>query len=124
MASGGVLKSVKCFYYLISFEWNAQGQWRYARNDKHNEFSLCVPTVDGGSAPIEYLGVDVAKETIGVFVCPSGAAGKQLDVIKFKAQEWTGRAEDSKLMQRDIWVLVDHQLWPRLSYGLCSVEAS
>ena len=25
MASGGALKPVKCFYYLISFEWNAQG---------------------------------------------------------------------------------------------------
>ena len=50
-------------------------------------------------APIEHLGVDVAKETLGVFVCPSGAADKQLDMIKFKAQEWTSRAEDSKLMR-------------------------
>ena len=52
--------------------------------------------------PIEHLGVDVAKETLGVFVCPSGAADKQLDVIKFKGQEWTSRAEDSKLRQRDV----------------------
>ena len=46
-ASGGALKPVKYFYYLISFEWNAQGQWRYARNNKHNEFKLFVPMVDG-----------------------------------------------------------------------------
>ena len=38
--------------------------------------------------PIEHLGVDVVKETLGVFVCPSDAADKQLDVIKFKTQEW------------------------------------
>ena len=73
--------------------------------------------------PIKNLGVDVAKETLGVFVCPSDAADKQLDTIKSKAQEWTSRAEDSKLRQRDVWFLVDHQLWPQLSYGLCSVEA-
>ena len=48
MASGGALKPVKCFYHLISFEWNAQGQWCYAGNDKHNEFSLFVPTLDEG----------------------------------------------------------------------------
>ena len=31
--------------------------------------------------------VDVAKEMLGAFVCPSGVADKQLQVIKFKAQE-------------------------------------
>ena len=45
--------------------------------------------------PIEHLGVDAAKETLGVLVCPSGGADKQLDVIKFKAQDWTSRTEDS-----------------------------
>ena len=103
---------------LISFEWDAQGQWRYSKNDKHNEFKIVVPTVDGGGPPIEHLGVDVVKETLGVFVCPSGVADKQLEVIKFKAQEWASRAEDSKLRRRDVWFLVDHQLWPQLSYGL------
>ena len=91
--------------------------------DKHDEFSLCVPTVNGGSVPTEHLGVDVAKETLGVFVCPSSAVDKQLDTIKSKAQEWTSRAEDSKLRRRDVWFLVDHQLWPQLSHGLCSAEA-
>ena len=76
MASGGALKPVKCFYYLISFEWDAQSQWRYAKNDKHNEFRLFVPTMDGDRSLIEHLGVDVAKETLGVFVCPSGFADK------------------------------------------------
>ena len=78
--------------------------------------------MDGNGALIEHLGVDVAKETLGVFVCPSGVANQQLDVVKSKAQEWTSRAEDSKLRRRDVWFLVDHQLWPKLSYGLCSVE--
>ena len=80
MTSGGALKPVKCFYYLISFEWDAQGWWRYAKNENHNEFRLFIPTVDGSGALIEHLGVDVAKETLGVFVCPSGAANKQLEV--------------------------------------------
>ena len=26
MASGGVLKPIKCFYYLISFKWNESGK--------------------------------------------------------------------------------------------------
>ena len=27
-------------------------------------------------------------------------------------------------MRRDIWFLMDHQLWPKLDYGLCSNTAS
>ena len=123
MASGGALKPVKCFYYLISFVRDAQGRWRYAKNENQNEFRIFVPTVDGQGALIEHLGVNMAKETLGVFVRPSGVADKQLEVIQAKAQEWTSRAEDSKLRRRDVWFLVDHQLWPRLSYKLCSVEA-
>ena len=102
MASRGALKPIKCFHYLISFVWDAQGRWRYAKNENHNEFRLFVPAVDGNEALIEHLGVDVAKETLGVFVCPSGAANKQLEVVKSKAQEWTSRAEDSKLRRRDV----------------------
>ena len=67
-------------------------------------------SVDGNGALIEHLDVDVAKETLGVFVCPSSVANQQLDVAKSKAQEWTRRAEDSKLRRRDVWFLVDHQL--------------
>ena len=81
-----------------------------------------MPTVNGGLVSIEHLGVYVTKETLDVFICPSGAADKQLETIKLKAQGWTSRDEDSKFMQRDVWFLVDHQLWPKLSYGLCSVE--
>ena len=43
MASGGALKPVKCFYYLISFVWDIQGWWRYAKNENQNEFQLFSP---------------------------------------------------------------------------------
>ena len=87
MASGGALKPVKCFYYLISFKWNAQGKWRYAANEKEAAHSIHVPTADGSLVPIKHLGAGTAKETLGVFVCPNGAADKQLEVINLKAQE-------------------------------------
>ena len=39
MESGGALKPVKCFYYLISFVWDAQGRWHYARITMSLDFS-------------------------------------------------------------------------------------
>ena len=123
MASGGALKPVKCLFYLISFEWDAQGKWRHAANENKEEFMLGVQTVDGSLAIFEHLGVGTAKETLGVFVCPNGTAEEQLKSIKIKAQDWIDRAKDSHFRRRDVWFLVDHHLWPKLSHSLCSVEA-
>ena len=44
--------------------------------------------------------------------------------MQSKAQEWIDRAKEGKMMQRDIWFLTKHQLWPKVSYGLCSNTAS
>ena len=40
-----------------------------------------------------------------------------------KAFDLIARAKESNARSRDIWFLLVHQLWPRLAYGLCSIEA-
>ena len=123
IASGGSLKPEKCFFYLISFGWKADGQWSYQSNVNKKDFALGVPMPGGDVTEIEHLKVDVAKEMLGVKVCPTGAAVVQFLSMKKKAQQWIDRARESKLQRRDIWFLVDRQLWPKLGYGLCSVIA-
>ena len=44
--------------------------------------------------------------------------------MQTKAQEWLDRAKEGRMMRRDIWFLVQHQLWPKLHYGLGSNTAS
>ena len=123
IASGGSLKPEKCFFYLISFKWNKEGKWSYAANEEEEEYRLGVPLPDGSEAEIEHLAVDVAKETLGVWTCPSGDASAQFRSMKEKGQKWIDRARESHLQQRDIWFLLEHQLWPRLGYGICSIAA-
>ena len=79
IASGGTLNPDKCFAYLISYWWTAQGKWRYAANEDRDERVFEVPLPDGSSAPIRHLGVDQAEETLGIFSCLSG---KQDEMIK------------------------------------------
>ena len=57
LATGGALKPCKCFYYLISFEWREDGLWRYAENEKNEDFQIRVPLADGSMAEIEQHGV-------------------------------------------------------------------
>ena len=78
MASGGSFKPEKCFFYLISFVWKADGKWSYDSNEIKDEFNMGVPIPDGALCQIEHLSVDTAKETLGVFTCPSGSFGTHL----------------------------------------------
>ena len=74
-------------------------------------------------AEIEHLSVHEAKETLGVFTCPAGTAKAQLLSMTGKGQKWIDRALESHLQPRDIWFLLDHQLWPRIGYGISSISA-
>ena len=119
IASGGAFKPAKCFFYLISFVWSGSGNWAYVNNEGNEELALHVPMPGGSRVPIKHLSVDTAKETLGVFSCPSGKAGTQIKFMQDKAQSWVDRAkEGGKLRRRDVWFLLDHQLWPKVRYGL------
>ena len=104
------MKPEKCFFYVISFDWKADGRWTYQYNADNEDFALGVSMPGREVAEVKYLGVDVAKEMLGVKVCPTGATLAQFLSMKKKAQQWIDRARESKLQRRDIWFLVDHQL--------------
>ena len=40
-----------------------------------------------------------------------------------KTQDWIDRAKEGRLSRRDVWFLLDNQLWPKVGYGLCNVSA-
>ena len=62
---------------------------------------------DGSLVDIDHLSVDIAKETLGVFTCPSGDASDQFLSMLQKGQKWIDRAVESHLQRRDIWFLLD-----------------
>ena len=113
MASGGSLKPSKCFSHVISFDWKADGRWCYSPNDKKPELNTNVPMPGGSLEPIEHLGVNVAKKTLGVYTCPSGLNKGSLDAMKEKAQECEERnAKPSKyLVPHKPSILAESTIW-------------
>ena len=72
LASGGALKSSKCFYHLISFRFKVDGTWAYKGNIGNEGFQAVVLLADGNFAPIVHLGVDDSTKTLGSMTRPSG----------------------------------------------------
>ena len=118
IATGGSYKPSKCFYHLISFGFKPNGMWFYEPNHLEEEYDMYVPTPDGGHTLIDHLPVDEAKKTLGVFTCPTGDATGALEYIKEKVQDWVDRAKEGHITRRDVWFLVDKQMWPSAGFGI------
>ena len=118
IATGGSYKPDKCFYHLLSFQWDRNGKWRYVSNHEVDDYEMMVPMPDGSVAKIDHLPVTQARETLGVWSSPDGNAKETLAKMKEKGQEWIDSAKEGHLLRRDVWFLVDVQFWPRVGFGI------
>jgi hypothetical protein len=121
ISTGGVLKPEKCFYYMVDYDWQADGSWDYCSMDESER--LYVPQPDGSAKEIQQLPVNCSKKTLGIWTNPAGDCSKQLEVIHEKVDTWTNRLEVGKLPAKWAWVSYFHQLWAKIRFGL-GVNAS
>ncbi len=115
---GGALKPAKCFYHLISFQWMADGTWRYDANHENPDFQIHVLLRNGELAPIEHLSVDSPTKTLGSMTCPSGCSNRAFAQMTEKAQGWVAQAIGKNLNCRHIWFLLERQLSPMVFFGI------
>jgi hypothetical protein len=124
IATGGALKPAKCSYYLISFNWKADGTWMYSMNETRPDLQICVPLADGSLAEIEHLPINGAVKMLGSMTCPSESNTAALQKMQTQSQEWVDRVKSGKLSRRNVWFMLDCQFWPRLGFGICNNTAS
>ena len=92
IATGGALKPPKYFYTLLDFEWNARGKLKYKLHHEDPRAQLYVPMPDETHEKIEHVSAHEAKETLGIYTCPSGAYKESLEIMAEKSQGWIDRA--------------------------------
>jgi hypothetical protein len=61
IATGGVLQPSKCFYSIISFEWD-NGLWKYAKNSLKGELGITVLLPGGSEAAIDHKSINHAEK--------------------------------------------------------------
>jgi hypothetical protein len=115
IATGGALKPTKCSYYLISFEWKADGKWKCADNTEDDDLSICIPLVDGSYEAIKQLPVSSAIKTLG---------SSALKRVQQQWQEWIDRIISGKVGRRSVWHMLGCQFWPRIGYVIGNNSAS
>lgn len=119
IATGGALKPPKCFFYLVGYEWDADGNWKYQTGKHLAELTVSVPLPDGSTAPIQHHSVHTPSVTLGGQTSPSGQDA--LSYISEKALDWAFKARNSNLKPRDFHTSVQRKFWPKIRYGLCAI---
>eukprot|EP00956_Cyclotella_meneghiniana_P000972 scaffold1144_cov22-Cyclotella_meneghiniana.AAC.6 len=123
IASGGSLKPEKCFFYLISFQWDNKGKFTYESNHDKPEFDLKVKLPSGQLEKITHLPASKELVTLGIPSCPTGDADSSLSLMKEKALDWANVSRRSNLPPRDMHFAVGKKFWPKVRYGLCAITA-
>ena len=127
--TGGDLKQVKSFWYLVAFKF-VRGVPSQRRLTDLPKFKLYIPQHDGTDVPIQLVDVRVAMKTLGVYTCPDSTpksrytknrASKQLQSMVEKGTVWRKRVDGSRLVKRDRWLSFLKQIKLSMSYGLVPV---
>jgi hypothetical protein len=79
---------------------------------------------DGSLKQIQHLPISKAIKTLGPMTWPSGSSVAAIERMKIQGQEWADRVLASSLSCRNVWFMVDCQVWPRVGYGFCNNTAS
>jgi len=117
IATGGSLKPEKCFFYLVSFTWTPDGTCKYDSNKNNDKFRVTVPKWDGSAARIDHHGVNHASKTLGSMTCPSGCNRGATLAIQEKSEAWAATVKEGKLSRRNVWFMMENQVWPRVAFG-------
>jgi hypothetical protein len=108
---------------MISFKWNSHGQWSYEMNKANRNLSISVPLSSGPPEEIQHLSINEAVKTLGLMTCPSGNNSASLEKMQIQGQEWANRVNSGKINRRNMWTMMERQLWPRIGYGICNNTA-
>jgi hypothetical protein len=79
---------------------------------------------DGSLKQTKHLPISKAIKTLGSMACPSGSSMAAIERMKTQGQEWVDRILASSLSCRNVWFMVDCQVWPQFGYGFCNNTAS
>ena len=93
-------------------------------NKAREDLVINVLMPDSSLIPIDHILVDNARKTLGIYIYPSGKVDAHIKAMQEKAQELIDRVKEGHKHHSNIWFLLDHQLWPKVGYGLCSISAT
>lgn len=121
--SGGALNIQKCAWWLISFKWSQDGEWEYEKIEEQPH-QLVAKDFDGAIKVVERKEHNMAFETLGVKLAPSGDAMEALNALEAKANQWADSIRASNLRHHEVTTAIGTTILKTMEYPLPVLELS
>ena len=125
IGSGGTAKGEKCFGYVVTYEWDDDGNWHYGAPPTS---PLQIVNSDGVYEDISLLPSTEYRVTLGIASSPDGSDAHHLQApgsardkwksISTRAKVWLDRLKNAHIPAKYAWVSYRLQLWASVRYGL------
>ena len=115
-ATGGALKSEKCFWGLLAYWWHSGKVKLYTQ--ALLPATLEIPDPDGTMVTIKRHDPGEAIKVVSVFQSLDGSMKAQLSDLKERADSWVDAMEDRTLPRKLAWDALNLYMWSSLRYPL------
>ena len=119
-ATGGALNVIKGRWWLIDFEWDAQGRWKYKQKLRLDK-KLTTRDYDNKIKEIKALDPTEVFETLGVELAPSGQQDNAINTLITKAKNWAERIRVSYLKEKDVKTALNSTIMKTLECPLLAL---
>ena len=122
-ATGGSLKSNKCYWYLLSYKFvNGIAIPRHKNELTVQEVTIPQPTTQ--PLPIQLLDSSTPSKVLGVWTAPVDDGSAMMTHMISKGSLWATRIQASTLHPREVWYSLTTQALPSVKYGLITLMAT
>jgi hypothetical protein len=119
-ATGGNLKPPKCYWYLMSYQFN-QGIATLKPLRDIKQHRLLIPQPGSEDVEITLKDPYTASEVLGIWSSPSSTGTAHLRHMLSKGWKWSKRVISSGLTPAEVWHSFRTQAVPAVSYGLTTL---
>ena len=102
--TGGAIAPVKCWWYLINFEWDDNGNWKYGSNVQDCETVLTACDADNNRQSIQKLHVSEAQEMLGVYIAPDGNNDVQYEHLIARTKQLGDKMRTTYCYNHEAWI--------------------
>ena len=118
-ATGGQVKPIKCWWYLINFLWK-DGKWFYD-NQTNTSPQMTVKLPNGERVPLSQKGPDKASEVLGIWLAPDGNNEKAEEVLTNISRKWADQLRTRPLPKTHAWLAMLSSVSKKLEYPLVAL---
>ena len=117
-STGGKLELPKCFYYLMAWKFNSEGEASLMTTDETNTTVSLRDSETGSTVHIDQLDCRTAHKTLGAYESPSGEYKDETKRLLTKSREIAQRISCASITQSEARTIYRSMYHPGITYSL------